>query len=117
MANEQQLPTITTETSKKWTLSKTDFWRSALTSLYVSVTTIVLQFLDAAITALSAKGTFHFDWANLLLTLKIAIATWLGDALRRLIKDSVTVIKVKPGLQTQTDDEGSDRPPTPPINP
>src|SRR6478735_3991044 len=95
---DNQIRTITTETSKKWSLSLPDFWRSALTTLYVSLATIVLQFLDAAITALTTSGSLQFNWTNLLLTAKIAIATWIGDSVRRLLKDSVTVIRVKPGL-------------------
>ncbi len=118
MANDNQLKkTATIETSQKWSLSKPEFWRSGLTSLYVSITTIILQFLDAAITALTQNGTFHFDWVNLLLTLKIAIATWIGDAIRRLLKESVTVIKVKPSDKTVTlldDESGTEIPTKPP---
>lgn len=116
MAGQNQTATI--ETSKKWTLSKSDFWRSGLTTLYVSITTILLQFIDAAVTALTTSGSLQFNWANLLLTLKIAIGTWIGDSLRRLVKDSVTVIKVKPPIkQTQTDDDEGERPPVPPTKP
>lgn len=99
MAQEKQ--TITTETSKKWSLSKSDFLRSMLTTLWVSVATILLQFLDAWITALTTNGSFQFDWINLLLTLKIAVATWIGDTVRRLLKESVTIIRVVPPIVTK----------------
>lgn len=114
MPDQTNLPTATIETSKKGSLSKLDAWRSTLTTLYVSVVTILLQFIDAAITALSTSGSLHFDWTNLLITLKIAVATWLGDSIRRLLKDSVTVIRVKPALPDVRVDDGDDPPPPPP---
>ena len=118
MAENLPKQTITTETSKKWSLSLPDFWRSALTTLWVSLVTIVLQFLDAAITALTTSGSLQFNWTNLLLTAKIAIATWIGDSLRRLLKDSVTVIRVKPGLaevvKKNDNEDDAEIPTTPP---
>lgn len=119
---EEQKQTITTETSKKWSIKLPEFLRSLATAAYVSGGTILLQFIDAAITAFTTTGSLHFDWTNLLLTLKVAGFTLFGDTIRRILKDSATVIRVKPGLsdkvvKTMDDGPGSDVPPVPPGKP
>jgi len=121
---DNQLQTITTETSKKWSLNMPDFLRSSLTALFTAVSAVGLQSLDVWITALQTSGSFTFDKISFLLALKVAIAAWLGDLVRRLMKSSATVIRVQPGLAaiqpktiTNEDDEdgdsGVEQPPPP----
>ncbi len=124
---DNQLQTITTETSKKWSLNMPDFLRSSLTALFTAVSAVVLQSLDVWITALQTSGSFTFDKVSFLLALKVAIAAWLGDLVRRLMKSSATVIRVQPGLSaiepkpiTNEDGEGGDsgvEQPPPPKKP
>jgi len=124
MADNLVPRTITTETSEKWSINLPDFLRSSLTALLAAVMAVVLQALDIWITALQTNASFTFNKVQFLMAIKVAVAAWAGDLLRRFVKSSATVIRVQPGLAevVKKDDDGdggpgSDVPPVPPGKP
>ena len=119
MLETTEQPTATVVTSEKWKPKWIEIGRSALTSLYVTLVAAFGQLLEAWIA--NPSGPFPITKVDLLLTLKVAVATMLGDMYRRWIKPSQTVITITPTPKVGQDvlvkkmDDGSEPPPPPEI--
>lgn len=78
------------QTSEKFKIDKTDIIRSVILSLASALAAIILQFLDAWISN-PLKTTF--DKISFILSLKVAVATWVAAIIRKYLKPSETIIK------------------------
>lgn len=116
MAEEQK---VEVQTSKKWTVGLVDLLRTTLLSLMTAVSAVVLQFIEAWTTNPAGAA---FDKVSFMLALKVAVATWIADIIRRWLKPSQTIVKIKPPIKGLTDDEGvggsgTEQPSKPPGTP